>query len=46
MWCPIHPFNEDLNEDRDVADDAFRGPLFQSQLDDGKKECRYVLVRD
>ena len=38
------PSREDLNEDRDVADDAFTGTLFQSQIDDGKKECRYVSV--
>ena len=25
MRCPIHPFSEDLNEGRDVADDAFTG---------------------
>ena len=39
MWCPIHPFSEHLNEGRDVADDTFTGPLFQGQIDDGKKEC-------
>ena len=39
MWCPIHPFSEHLNEGRDVADDTFTGPLFQSRIDDGKKEC-------
>ena len=44
MWCPIHPFGEDLNEGRDVADDAFTGTLFQ--IDDGKSECRYVSVRE
>ena len=43
-WCLIHPFNEHLNEGRDVADDAFTGTLFQSQIDDGKKECRHVSV--
>ena len=40
----MHPFSEDLNEGRDVADDAFAGTLFQSRIDDGKKECRYVSV--
>ena len=44
MWCPIHPFSKDLNESMDVADDAFTGTLFQSRIDDGKKECRYVSV--
>ena len=46
MWCPVHPFSEDLNEGRDVADDAFTGIHVQSRIDDGKKECRYVLVRE
>ena len=41
---PIHPFSEDLHEGRDVADDACTGALFQSRIDDGKKECRYVSV--
>ena len=40
---PIHYFNEDLNEGRDVAD-AFTGTLFQSRVDDGEKECRNVSV--
>ena len=39
MWCPIHPISEDLNEGRDVADDAFIGPLFQSWIGDGKNVC-------
>ena len=43
MWCPIHSFSEDLNEGRDLADDAFTGTLFQSQTDDGK-EFRYVSL--
>ena len=25
MWCPIHPFSEDLDEGRYVADDVFTG---------------------
>ena len=44
MCCPIQPFSDDLNEGRDVAGDAFAGILFLSQLDDGKKVCRYVSV--
>ena len=35
MWCP---FSEDLNEGRDVVDGASTGVLFQSRVDDGKKE--------
>ena len=46
MWCPIHPFSEDMNESRDIADDEFTATLFQSRFDDGKKECRYVSVRE
>ena len=46
MWCTIHTFSKDLNEGRDVADDVFTGALFQSQIDDGKKEGRYVSVRE
>ena len=45
MWCPIHPFSEDLNECRDAADDAFTSTLFQSQIDD-RKERRFVSVRE
>ena len=44
MWCPIHPSSEDLDEGRDVAD-AFTGTLFQSRIDDGKKGCRYVPLK-
>ena len=40
----LHPCLQYLNEGRDVADDAFAGTLFQSQIDDGKKEPRYVSV--
>ena len=25
MWCPNHPFSEDLNAGKDVADEAFTG---------------------
>lgn len=28
VWCPIHPFSEDLNEGSDVADGAFTGTLW------------------
>ena len=44
MCCHTHP--DDLNEGRDVADDAFTGTLFQSWINDVKKECRYVSVRE
>ena len=33
MWCPIHPFGEDLDECRSVADDAFTVTLAQIELD-------------
>ena len=40
----IHPFSEDLNEGRD---DSFTDTLFQGRMiGDGKKECRYVSVRE
>ncbi|KAI0240961.1 hypothetical protein LSAT2_004108 [Lamellibrachia satsuma] len=39
MWYPIQSVSEDLNDGRDVADDAFIGTLFQSLIRDGK-ECR------
>ena len=43
MWSLIHPFSEDLNEGRDVADDADTD--IQHRIDHGK-ECRYVSVRE
>ena len=33
MWCPIHPFSEDLNEGS-LVDDAFTDTLFQNRIDD------------
>ena len=45
MSCPIHPVSEDLNEGRDVVDDAFTDTLFQSRINDGKNEFRCVSVR-
>ena len=44
MQPSVHPFTEDLNDGRDVADGASTGTGFQSRIADGKKECRSMCV--
>ena len=42
MQPSVHPFTEDLNDGRDVADGASTGTDFQSRIADGKKREQCV----